>query len=356
MAEEKEERYVAYVGTYTHENSLGIHLYDLDIERGRMTERKVVQINNPSDVLVSANKKFLYSIADEGVEAFRILANGDLRPINDKWIGGMRGCYLEIDREGRFLFVGGYYDARVTMMRLDPESGEIIGVADGVFHKGMSRNVAQRSFVPHVTCVKLTPEEQFLCAVDSGLDQVKFYGVDYDEGKLRLIDILRCDMESGPRMIRFSRDGRFAYILYELSNEIQVFSYQLEGGVPQMERIQVIPTSTEEDGGKVCAASGLEVSKSGRFLICTNAGMNSASVYTIDPETGLLTLTCENKISGDYPKMLGIYPNEKFFMSLNHETNEITTMQLDFEHGYFLMESPPVAIDKPNCVYIHRLR
>jgi 6-phosphogluconolactonase len=349
------EKYVAYVGTYTHENSLGIHLYDLDIEKGVMTQRKVVPINNPSDVVISKNKKFLYSIADEGVQAFRIEPDGDLTPINNQWIGGMRGCYLEVDDLNRFLFVGGYYDARVTMMRLDPESGSILGIADGVFHKGMSRNVAQRNFVPHVTCVKLTPDQEFLCAVDSGLDQVKFYRVDYEEGKLLLVDILRCDMESGPRMIRFSRNGKFAYILYELSDEVQVYTYGIEKKIPKLERIQEVPTNTEKDPEHVCAASGIEISASGKVMICTNAGLNSAAVFTIDQENGTLTRLCENKISGDYPKMLGIYPNEKYFMSLNHETNEITTMRVDYEKGYFLMEAKPVSIEKPNCVYIHKL-
>ena len=28
-----QEKYVAYVGTYTHENSIGIHVYDIDMER-----------------------------------------------------------------------------------------------------------------------------------------------------------------------------------------------------------------------------------------------------------------------------------------------------------------------------------
>ena len=45
----KQEKYVAYVGTYTHENSVGIHIYDVDVEAGKLTERKVVPINNPSD-------------------------------------------------------------------------------------------------------------------------------------------------------------------------------------------------------------------------------------------------------------------------------------------------------------------
>ena len=45
-----EEKYVVYVGTYTHENSIGIHLYDLDAKSGEMKERKVVPINNPSQM------------------------------------------------------------------------------------------------------------------------------------------------------------------------------------------------------------------------------------------------------------------------------------------------------------------
>ncbi len=34
-----EEKYVAYVGTYTHGNSVGIHIFDMDVEEGSMKER-----------------------------------------------------------------------------------------------------------------------------------------------------------------------------------------------------------------------------------------------------------------------------------------------------------------------------
>ncbi len=84
----KQDKYVAYVGTYTHENSVGIHIYDVDVEQGQLAERKVIPINNPSDLVVSKDRRFLYSIADEGVEAFQILADGDLVPMNKQWIGG----------------------------------------------------------------------------------------------------------------------------------------------------------------------------------------------------------------------------------------------------------------------------
>ena len=42
------DKYVAYVGTYTNEKSRGIHIYDMDVEKGLITERKEVEIDNPS--------------------------------------------------------------------------------------------------------------------------------------------------------------------------------------------------------------------------------------------------------------------------------------------------------------------
>lgn len=213
----KQDKYVAYVGTYTHENSVGIHIYDVDVREGQLKERCVVPINNPSDIVISKNKKFLYSIADEGVEAFKILPNGDLEEMNNQWIGGMRGCYLEVDDENRYLFVGGHHDGRVTMMRLK-EDGSIGDIATGIFHKGMGRGNDRRTNTPHVDCVMLTPDQKFLCAVDNGLDQVKVYRVDYDFGKLKLVDIIRGPLQSAPRMIRFSKTVslRIFYMNYRM--------------------------------------------------------------------------------------------------------------------------------------------
>ena len=31
------DKYVAYAGSYTHESSKGIHIYDMDVEKGRIT-------------------------------------------------------------------------------------------------------------------------------------------------------------------------------------------------------------------------------------------------------------------------------------------------------------------------------
>ena len=60
------DNYVAYVGTYTHESSKGIHIYDMDVEKGRICEREEVSIDNPSYITLSHDKRFLYAIFHYG--------------------------------------------------------------------------------------------------------------------------------------------------------------------------------------------------------------------------------------------------------------------------------------------------
>ena len=222
-----QDKYVAYVGTYTHGSSIGIHVYDLDVEEGHMKEREVVPVNNASHITKSNNGKYLYSIADEGVEVLKIDENGDLTPINKVGIDGMRGCFLSTNLEGNRLFVGGYHDGKITVVRIHRD-GRLGSVMDGIFHKGLG-SVAERNFRPHVSCATPTPDGKYLCVVDNGIDQIKLYTVHPTTGKLKLYDIVRCKLESGPRLLRFSQDGRFAYVICELSNEILVYSYDGAG-------------------------------------------------------------------------------------------------------------------------------
>ncbi len=348
----KQEKYVAYVGTYTYEHSIGIHIYDLDVENGTMKERKVVEINNPSDLIVSENGKFLYSITDEGVKAFGILPDGDLKPMNEQWIGGMRGCYLDVDKENRYLYVAGYHDGRISMMKLN-EDGSIGEIADGVFHKGVGRSAADRSSRPHVNCVKITPDQKYVCAVDGGLDHVKVYKIDYEYGRLKMADIIRCDLDSAPKMIRFSKNGKSAYILNELKNTVDVYNYYVDKNGPEFERIQTVSTEAKKD--ERCSSQNMEFSRDGKYLFCCNAGTNEIAVFEREDDTGLLSLNCITQISGDFPKALAVFPDGRHFMSLNHETNEIDTYEMFYDKRYALMEGKPQKIDKPNCVFIHKL-
>lgn len=346
------DKYVAYVGTYTHGSSIGIHVYDLDVENGYMTERNVVPVNNASHIAKSNNGKYLYSIADEGVAVMKIGADGGLTPINKVGIDGMRGCFLSTDKAGKFLFVGGYHDGKVTVVHTHSD-GRLGRVIDGIFHKGLG-SVAERNFRPHISCVMPTPDNKFLCVVDSGVDHINIYTVNPTTGRLKMVDILRCELESAPRWIRFSRDGKFAYVICEHSNEILVYTYDGSGRLPDFELVQKVPTYLDNDESAK-AASALKISPSGDYLYCSTAGEETVGIFKIDHETGKLTKICILPISGKYPKDVAVFPDEKTLVVLNHESNEIRFFQVDYEKGLMVMKGKPIRIETPNCILISKV-
>ena len=347
-----EKKYVAYVGSYTHGSSRqGIHVYDVDVENGTLTERSSVEVSNASHTAVSKNGKYLYSIEDEGVAVFERDKNGDLSRINSVNIDGMRGCFLSTDVDGRYLYVAGYHDGKVTVVHTHKD-GRLGSLMDGVFHKGLG-SVAERNFRPHVNCVRPTPDNKYLCAVDNGIDQVKIYRINKMRDKLELVDILRCPRESGPRIIRFSDDGKFAYILFELTNEIKTYKYDGSGKSPEFELIQSIETSIKKDSHDTHnAAPGLSLANDGKHLFCTTAGEDTVSMFERDEETGLLTRKFTLPISGEYPKDLVLFPDDKHLAAINHVSNTITIFTVDYEKNIIVMNGKPLKVSEPNSIRI----
>ena len=139
------EKYIAYVGSYTHESSKGIHLYEMDVEKGRITERTEFPIDNPSYITLSHSGNFLYSICDQCVTSFSIEPDGSLNKLNVVSINGMRGCHITISKDDRFLIVSGYHDGKLTVLSLEPD-GRIGKITDEVFHKGMG-SIADRNYL-----------------------------------------------------------------------------------------------------------------------------------------------------------------------------------------------------------------
>ncbi|MGN0156645.1 MAG: lactonase family protein [Lachnospiraceae bacterium] len=348
----KKDRYVAYVSTYTSGDNHGIKIYDVDMKNGRFIEKAQVEITNSSYVTISHNSKYLYSITDFGVEAYRIEQDGGLSVINSASINGMRGCYLSTDYQDEYLFVAGYHDGKITVLRLN-EDGSIKEITDEIFHKGWG-SIAERNFRPHVNCVKMTRDNKYLCAADLGMDHVDVYRFDHVNGKLKLADIIRSEQESAPRHIKFSKDGRFLYIVHELKNYIDVYTYQDVNDNPEFEKIQTISTLNNYHAGG-SAASALNLSADYKYVCSSNAGDNSVILYSIDQKTGMLKKILCLPISGDYPKDAALFPDNKHLVSLNHESNTMTFFHVDLEKGLLVMNGREMPVERPNCVIFHKL-
>ncbi|MCQ2517726.1 MAG: lactonase family protein [Lachnospiraceae bacterium] len=346
-------KYVAYVSTYTTLNSkTGIRIFDVDMKGGKLTERGGVEITNSSYMTCSHNDKFLYSITDTGVVGFRILEDGELEQINTQSINGMRGCYLSTDYRDEFLFVAGYHDGKITVLRIH-EDGRIGSITDEIFVRGIGE-VADRSYFPHVNCVKMSRDNKYLFAADIGMDHINVYELDRNSGKLKEVDIIRCNLDAAPRHILFNRNGKQFYIVNEMSNMIDVYNYTPGGKYPDFEKIQEVSTLNDYHAGK-CVSSALKFSTDGKYLVSSNAGDNSVIIYNINKEEGTLSKVLCLPISGSYPKDAALFPDNKHLVSLNNESNTMTFFSVDLEKGLLAMCAKEVKIDKPNCIVFYRL-
>lgn len=346
-----EDKYVAYVGSYTHDKAKGISLYDVDVKAGKMVFRNEYEVNNSSYVLVSHSGNFLYSIVDEGIATFKIESDGSLTFLANSTIKGMRGCHLTLTNDDSYIFVSGYHDGKLTVLAVG-DDGIVGNITCEIFHKGMG-SIAERNFRPHINCSMLTPDEKFLCVCDLGLDQVKVYNFNKENGTLKLFDIIRCQLESAPRDITFSPNGKYAYVLCELKNYINVYKYNPNSKTP-FEFIQNIFT-VRKGYKENTAAAALQISSKGTHLFCSNAGDESLTIYTIN-EDGTLELRSSLPISGNYPKDIALFPDEKHIAITNHESGTITFFTIDYNKCLIVMNGKPLKVDTPNCMTINKIK
>ena len=342
----QKDKYVAYVSSYTSGlgTKYGIRIYDVDLEKGRMYEKQKVEITNSSYIGISHDNKTLYSITDAGVESYHILPDGGLEFLNEASINGMRGCYLNMDQQDKYLITAGYHDGKVTILKLN-EDGSIGEITDERYHKGLG-TAAGRNHVPHVQCIKVSKDNQFLLAADLGMDRVNVYSLDIETGKIKDVDIIHCDQESSPRHMQFSKEGKFLYVCLEQNVN--------NNGDPEFNKIQSVSNSDESDSIGV-ASSALTFSEDYNYLVSSTAGENNAIVYKVDKETGLLTKKIQLPVAGEYPKDAALFPDNKHLVSLNHESDSLTFFTVDMDAGTMVMNGPELSVSRPNCIVFHKL-
>lgn len=347
------EKYVAYVSTYTMKDKHGIKIYDVDLEKGRFSPKNQVEITNSSYVTISKNKKYLYSITDFGVEAYKILKDGGLELINYAPINGMRGCYLATDYADEFLFVAGYHDGKLTVLRLQ-DDGSIGEITEEIYLLGLG-SVGERNFRPHANCARMTHDNKYLLVVDQGMDHVNVYRLDHKRGTLKMVDVVRGDIESSPRFVKISKDGRFIYIVNELACNITVYTYEERNNNPYFNRIQTISTTDSNKTDYGCSASTLSMSEDYEYMLSSTAGENSVILYKVNQETGELSREFCLPISGEYPKDAAIFPDNRHIVSLNHGSDTMTFFKIDKEKKVIMMCAPEIKVNRPNCILFYKI-
>ena len=352
------EEILVYIGTYTRQGGGGVYVGRLDVEKGALEcTGTAPQVENPSFLDLHPSGRYLYTVNEVnessgrkggGVSAFSIdEETGRLTLLNQQSSEGNGPCHISVDQTGRYALVANYGSGSVAILPIR-EDGRLGEATDAVQHQGSSVD-PRRQEGPHAHSINVDPTNQYAFAADLGLDKILIYRIDLEEGKLLPHDPPWTEVApgAGPRHFAFHPSGRYAYLITELANTFVAYSYDPGNGtLTEIQTASTLPGGF--DGTSYCAE--VRVSPDGRFLYGSNRGHDSIAVFSIDPETGRLSLVDHLPCGGRNPRNFGVDPTGKFLLAANQDSDKVVLFRIDEESGRFAPAGVELQVPMPVCV------
>jgi 6-phosphogluconolactonase len=154
---------------------------------------------------------------------------------------------------------------------------------------------------------------------------------------------------SGPRHLAFHPSGAFAYVINEMLCTITCFRYDAERGT--LDLLQTV--STLPDDQTVLpnySTAEIEMHPTGRFLYGSNRGHNTLAVYSVNANTGRLTLVQSQSTEGKTPRGFGIDPSGKYLICGNQDSDNLASFRIDAATGRLSVIDQKLDVGSPVCV------
>jgi 6-phosphogluconolactonase len=302
-----------FIGTYTPKDgaSKGIYAVSLDLATGVLGKPAVAAVTpNPTFLAWRPDHRVLYAGGEGpdaegkisgGAAAFTYeAATGKLALLNSRGTGGS-ATHLATDATGRMLVTVNYGGGFTASFPLDAD-GRIGPRSSLLAHAGPLGPNKARQEKPHPHSVTFSPDNRFAFVADLGLDRVLAYQVDPATGTLtpHAAGTIATPPGSGPRHTKFSRDGKFFYILNEIVGSISACAYDAASGTAQpIQHISTLPEAfkvTDPD-----RAAEIRVHPNGKFVYASNRGHDSIAVFSVQAD-GTLQLVELTPCGGKHPR------------------------------------------------------
>ncbi|MHC0038919.1 lactonase family protein [Pseudoneobacillus sp. C159] len=340
--------YTGYIGTYTKEGSQGIYTFILDIETQKIIDINVAaELGNPTYVSIDQKNQILYSVIKEGesggVAAYSIHnQTNELFLLNSQVTEGAPPCHVTVNQDNQYIVSANYHKGMIELFEL--KNGAILEKLSSAVHHGSGPN-KDRQEKPHAHYAGFTPDEKYVVAIDLGTDQLITYVINNRE--LKKITSLTFKPGSGPRHLVFHPNGKFAYVMTELSSEVVTLAYNKENG--HFSEIQYITTIPTEYNGNN-QGSAIHITSDGRFVYVSNRGHNSIASFRVNEVSGELTFIEFTSSEGDWPRDFSLDPTEKFLIVANQESGNLVLFSRDGETGRLTLLQSNSKVPQPVCV------
>jgi len=351
------EIYPVYFGT-GGPGAKGIYRADFDTATGKLTPAELAaEIGSPGFLALHPAGDKLYAVANfpggPGAIGYRIGPKGSLEPINTAPTGNGGGAHLAVHPSGKFLLTAQYGGGSVALFPLD-EAGRL-GAATLTRHEGGSRVVKGRQDSPHPHWCGFSPDGKFALVPDLGLDGIVIYRINLQVPSLERHGFAASVPGGGPRHLRFSPDGKFIYLLNELSLSVTSFAWDATKGTTRL--LATVPALSEAAKSKEAFNSAAEilVSRDGRFVYSSNRGHDTVTVYRADPATSALKVIQVQAIRGAFPRNINLAPAGDWLLAAGADSNTVSVHKVDPKTGELTYQTKGVInVPAPICILFAR--
>jgi 6-phosphogluconolactonase len=332
----------------------GIYSASFDAKSGTLSAPALV-----SDTLapsyLAIEGKYLYAVneVEKGtVSSFAIESGGKLTPVNTASVRSAGPCYIAIDKTGHLAVTANYAGGSITVLPI--ESGGKLGEAtDFIQNKGSGPN-RDRQTSPHPHWVGFIPAAKLALVADLGIDEVAIYNFNLKKGSLEVGNpaFMTVTPGSGPRHGAMHPNGKFFYVINELSSEVMEFFFELE--LKRFTLVQKLSTLPEGFKGENTGAE-IAVHPTGKFVYASNRGSDTIAVFLVgDPKRGLLKPVEYVPTGGKTPRQFEIDPTGHWLLVGNQGSDNIAIFSIDVSTGKLTPGSMVSGVPKPTCIKFAR--
>ncbi len=334
--------------------SEGIYHATFNPDNGKFTPSKLAaKIGSPGFLTTHPNGSILYSVGrwDEGSGAlgYHIDKKGELTEFTRMICPDGGSAHIAVHPSGKFLLTAQYGSGSVALFPLD-ENGKL-GEPTVTEHEGGSKVVDRRQDSPHPHWTGFSPDGKYALIPDLGLDQIVIYKVDTKKPAITEHGVGQSVPGGGPRHMRFSSDGKFIYLLNELSLSVTTFAWDAEKGTAK--RLTTTPAISEKvkAGESFNSAAEILVHPNGQFVYSSNRGHDTVSVYQANTKNGKLNVVQVQPIRGAFPRNINLTPNADWLLAAGADSNTIAAHRIDQGSGKLTYQMGSIInVPSPICI------
>ena len=353
--EARSVRYWVYFGT----GASHIYVSSFDAETGALgSPREAVEVGRPGFLSVHPRGGILYAVGRESqpglppvgfAAAYEIdPASGNLTELNRAPTAGRGAAHVAVNQAASALVAVNYGDGNTVSLTLEPD-GRLGKLASDMTHEGSSVH-PQRQTAPHPHSANFTPDGRLVIVPDLGTDELVAYQIDPRTARLenRPDSQVRMDPGAGPRHMTFHPNGRWAYVINELSSTVAVLQYDSRSQA--FEAVQTVPTLPDDYSGPTNTTAEVLVHPSGRFLYGSNRGSNTIAVFSVNLSDGRLDPLERVSTRGNWPRNFRLSPEGEFLLVANQRSDDVHVLAIDSETGRLAPTGTSISVPNPMCI------